>query len=171
MSFQITIEELINKSSVLQMEHIAWWLIKHENYFKYSISESSCRKWSKWLNKGEKPFPCVCPLREQDCVFIELYYELDKISQLHKEENNYHSLISNYSQIKNSPDLVLKWVLDNKNDKSKFLTLDNSGNILIKVTITKEPYDYLEICIDKESFISLLQFKREFRNLSYSGEY
>ncbi len=64
---------------ILNIGHIITWLGEHENYYKFLISESSCRKWSKWIEYNEKPFPCVCPVREKDCVFIELYYELSKI--------------------------------------------------------------------------------------------
>lgn len=73
------LEELINKSSILNPKQIQEWLFKHEGAYKQAINLSSCRKWTKWINHNEIPYPCVCPRREKACVFIELYYELDKI--------------------------------------------------------------------------------------------
>lgn len=75
------IKELINIAPILSVNHIQWWLMKHESEFHNSINSSSCRKWDKWLIRNEKPFPCACSSRENDCVFIELYYELSKITK------------------------------------------------------------------------------------------
>lgn len=81
------IEELNETGQVLSIEHIISWLGKHENYYRFSISESSCRKWSKWIETNEKPFPCVCQIREKECVFIELFYELNKITKQEYSSN------------------------------------------------------------------------------------
>ena len=61
--------------------------MKYETEFHNSINSSNCRKWYKWLNNQEKPFPCVCSIRENDCVFIELYYELSKITKQEYSSN------------------------------------------------------------------------------------
>lgn len=81
LKFHPYIQELQDIAPILNMEHIIAWLGEHKNYYRFSISESSCRKWSKWIENNEKPFPCVCSIREEDCVFIELYYELNKITK------------------------------------------------------------------------------------------
>jgi hypothetical protein len=71
------IEELKNKSSILNLKQIQEWLSKHEDDYLKEINISSCRKWSKWITHREIPYPCVCPKREKGCVFIELYYKVD----------------------------------------------------------------------------------------------
>lgn len=81
MIFMDKIQELKGTNDFVEMNHILSWLVENENYCKYLINESNCRKWIKWLNNEEKPFPCVCPIKERDCVFIELFYELKKITK------------------------------------------------------------------------------------------
>lgn len=87
MKYQSYIEELQNPLTPLELHHIHCWLIKYESEFYNSIDESSCRKWNNCHHRNEKPFPCVCPTREDSCVFVELYYELDKIAEQEYSNN------------------------------------------------------------------------------------
>ncbi len=58
------------------IHHINWWLMKYEEEFYNAIPKSECRKWSKWVDDNSiHVFPCVCPTREQDCVFIEAFHK------------------------------------------------------------------------------------------------
>lgn len=81
MKYQTYIEELQNLSNPLELNHIIWWLMKYEDEFYKSIPTTKCKKWYKWFYKEETPLPCCCPVREEDCVFLELYYDLDKMTQ------------------------------------------------------------------------------------------
>lgn len=87
MEYLSYIEELLNISNPLELNHIHWWLMKYEAEFNNSIDKSNCRKWDKWFKRNEKPFPCVCSTRENDCVFIDLYYELNKITKQEYSSN------------------------------------------------------------------------------------
>ncbi len=86
MKYQTYIEELQNLTNPLEIQHITWWLMKYEEEFYKALPNSNCKKWYKFYYKEERPFPCVCPVREFDCVFIELYYDLDRM--IRKENPN-----------------------------------------------------------------------------------
>ena len=58
-------------------------LSKYKKHFKYIVVENECRKWFKWVTRNETPFPCVCLLRNEDCIFAETYYELSKVCLLY----------------------------------------------------------------------------------------
>lgn len=73
------LEELQNLSFPLKIYDIHMWLIKYEKRFLNVINSTSCGKWHRWFINKEQPFPCCCPIRETECLFVELYYELAKV--------------------------------------------------------------------------------------------
>lgn len=74
-----TINQLL-PNQILEVNYIKTWLFENQNYFHFLVNESSCRKWSKWIeDKTIHIYPCVCTTREQNCVFIETYYKLSLI--------------------------------------------------------------------------------------------
>lgn len=100
MKHQSYIEELQNLTNPLEIQHIIWWLMKYEKEFYKALPITNCKKWYKWFYKEEKPFPCCCPVKEQDCLFIELYYDLERMTQetnpnlirLNKRVNRNHQI-------------------------------------------------------------------------------
>jgi len=106
------IKELINKSSTLNLQQIQEWLSKHEDDYKHAINISSCRKWHKMTNHKEIPYPCVCQKREKTCVFIELYYELDKIiKQINCSEFHKSGIIEIFVVTQNKPYKKIKFLI------------------------------------------------------------
>lgn len=81
MKYQTYIEELQNLSNPLELNHIIWWLMKYEDEFYKALPITNCKKWYKVFYKDEKPLPCCCLIKEQDCVFLELYYDLERMTQ------------------------------------------------------------------------------------------
>lgn len=80
--------ELFKNNNVATIKEVENWLDEVKNHVNFLISESPCRKWDKWKNNNEKPFPCVCAVRNDECIFIELYYkfkELEGTYQLTKK--------------------------------------------------------------------------------------
>ena len=89
MNYKAYIQELQNSFQPLELPQIFCWLRKYEKIYQKAVIKSNCRKWHKWSYKGEKPFPCVCPSGDEDCVFIETYYELAKLLTLHEHEKDF----------------------------------------------------------------------------------
>ncbi len=71
--------ELLNDTETLTVAKIENWIFNNKEYFKKGIENSICGKWQKYANNGETPFPCCCHTKEKDCLFIELYYNLENL--------------------------------------------------------------------------------------------
>src|SRR5690606_41564593 len=92
----IIIKDLIetSNSSIFSIHHINWWLMKYEAEFYEAILKSNCGKWSKGVRDYSiHVYPCVCPTRQQDSIFFELYFELLKTSALEKNEAYVEKLV------------------------------------------------------------------------------
>jgi len=155
--------ELQNLSSTIDIEHIKNWLIKYKNEFHNTINSNTCKKWSKWLNTNEKPFPCVCSSREQDCIFIEAYYELEKIAELHKKEDNFKSIVQEYKSIVNNKNAVSEWI-----EKYKDFEVELYFYSEINISLQSEPYKSLRIALNESEFKNLLEFQKIFSELQYN---
>ena len=139
-------------NNMLSINQIKVWLVENENYCKYLINESNCRKWAKWLNNGEKPFPCVCPIREKDCVLIELYYKLISIEGIlrHHEE-----ALEDFKKINELEITLLEW-----KRKYKSIYTKNNLDTIISIKQTSEPYKVLKLKIEPKSFDSIRRFQK-----------
>lgn len=76
MTHYMILDELLFLTKHHTKGHICWWLFKYEGVFKKAINNSECAKWRKWYFNNEKPYPCVCPKREEECLFIDIYKNL-----------------------------------------------------------------------------------------------
>ena len=95
------IDELLQLSKGnLRICRMNWWLLKYEDQFKQAIDETTCKKWQKWFYNEEHPFPCVCPKREKLCVFIDLYRELDRLTQVQRMEKFFEDYFQRFQLIK-----------------------------------------------------------------------
>ena len=143
-------------NQTLEVNSIKTWLADNQNYFHFLINESSCRKWSKWVeDKSTHIYPCVCPIREQECIFIEAYYELEKVIELHKRENYFKQLVSEYNLIKNDAGALRKWI-------AKYQKIDEElfFKPIIEIKIQSNPSRSLMIKLRKEDFKSLIEFQK-----------
>lgn len=150
---EFLINDLELKSKSLDIKCVRSWLVKHEDYFKFLISESKCRKWSKWLNdKNTFIFPCVCPIREQDCIFIETYYKLLCLEETLKL---YKVALEEYRHINKYGIALLEW-------RSKYQSLFLKDNLeaIISVKETSEPYKVFILKIEDKSFDSFRRFQK-----------
>jgi len=141
--------ELQNQSHILKIKQIQCWLIKFENEFYNAINLSTCRKWSKWLNSNEKPFPCACATRVQDCIFIETYYELNIVLDLYKRQKYFIDLVAKYYSIKNNKEEFKAF--DNLRSLEHILSFDSK---IIK-SLNPEPYENLILQLNEKEFRGL----------------
>lgn len=133
----------------------------NKNYFHFLINESSCRKWSKWVeDKSTHIYPCVCPIREQECIFIEAYYELEKVIELHKRENYFKSIVCEYNLIKNDSEEIIKWFERHlKVDEELFF------KPIIEIKTQSYPYKSLQIKLNTQDFKNIIEFQNIFNQL------
>lgn len=168
MESNLFLQELTNTSHCLKFYTLEKWLKEYENYFKFSINESNCRKWSKWLNdKTTFIFPCVCSVREKGCVFIETYYKLNGLEAFLKLEPYFEQVLLEYEMICQSETTLLNWIQKYKLDWESLDSLDS----VIKITLSSEPYKTLDIQIDKVDFKHCFKFKELYEEIYYTNNY
>lgn len=156
---QSYIEELklLSKGN-LRICRMNWWLLKYEEEFKKAINLTNCKKWKKWFYDEVRPYPCVCPKRENLCAFIDLYRELDRLTQIQRLESYFEEYFNQFQTIKDSKDKIMKWMKDIRPTISNiYLTLDRNENLKIRfynsdpildVNINKNDYKYTLLCLD-----------------------
>jgi len=142
----------------LRICRMNWWLLKYEDEFKEAINQTACKKWGRWFYKGENPYPCVCPKRDTLCVFIDLYRELDRLTQIQRMEKNFEEFFQKFQVIKDSSDKIVNWMKEIRPTISKiYLTLDKNDNLkvrfynsepVLEVNINKSDYKYTLLCLD-----------------------
>ncbi|WP_452221428.1 hypothetical protein [Lacinutrix salivirga] len=160
------LNDLIEHSQKIEysIHHINWWLIKYEDDFYNAIPKSNCRKWTKWIRDNSiHVFPCVCPIREQDCIFIEMYFELLKASELEKKEVHFEKLVIEYNVIKNNETDVSLWL-----EKYESIWQNSHFNKIIRIKTSTTPYTKIEIPLSNQEFKNIRAFKKLYSRCYYS---
>lgn len=156
---------LLNKT--LTISQVEEWLDSEKNIFKKAIQESNCNKWNKWLeDKSTHIYPCVCPTRVEDCIFIETYYELEKVLYLNKKEDYFKNLILEYKQLQNDKKTIKEWV-----KKLEDIGSNLFFKSILEIKLESEPLKYLKLQINENEFQNLIEFQKLFDNTYYTEDY
>lgn len=159
----IKLQDELQKHQPLKAEQIKTWLVENENYFNFLISQSSCNKWSIWLeDKSTHMYPCVCSNREQNCIFIETYYQLDRVIQLNQKEEYFKILIQEYQQISSDNVATSEWLKTHKKLASE-IAFDTEISIMLEL----EPYKTSKIILNENEFKNIIELQNIFNELEY----
>lgn len=132
--------------------------LKDNKLILLAIADTNeCRKWSKWVNRNERPFPCVCPTRNEDCVFAETYYKLNELSKLSNYLQACEDAILDFQSIKGNRLVIMEWLSEHEELNETISNFENN----ISITISDSPYQKISIKVDYpniiKDFISLYQ--------------
>ena len=153
---------------MIKFGNIKSWLMTQENKLKKSIIKTECYKWAKWQkDNSTHVFPCVCPTRNSECIFIETYYEVNKAFLLIRKEQEYLEALEQYQKIKHNKNAVFEWVKYFEPLGIELLHF----NPIIKIKIKQEPYEVKQIVLPESELHNLLKFKDIFTEYYCSGEY
>lgn len=131
------------------------------------ILNTNCRKWSKWFNDGEEPYPCVCPVRDEYCIELEVYYELQKVINLYNQEAYFKQAIEEFELIdKQNNTAILLWGKKHQGIGSKLFF-----NTTITILRSSEKNDKLIIQLNPDEFSTVIQFQEIFNTVYYSEEF
>lgn len=154
----------LQKNQPLKVKQIKTWLVENENYVNFLISETNCRKWVEWLQeKSTHIYPCICSNREQNCIFIETYYQLDRVIKLHQKEEYFNILVQEYKQISSDEIALSEWFNKNKKLASE-LAFDTEISIMLEL----EPYKTSKIILNENEFKNIIEFQNIFNELEYN---
>ncbi|PVX46164.1 hypothetical protein C8C85_1990 [Flavobacterium sp. 103] len=161
------IQELQNNQP-LKLGYINHWLKENSANFNMSIEKTECHKWKKWQrNKSTFVLPCLCPTRNNECVFIDIYRELEKYVQYIKTEAFYKNLLEEYYRIQHNQNAVFEWVQDIKQYGNELLSIHPT----IRIKITSRPYYQENIELKENELPYLWEFKEIYQGHYYSDEY
>lgn len=150
--------------SNLNISEIKSWLTDNSEKVKLDISNSKCNKWENWLeDKSTHIYPCVCSNREQDCIFIETYYQLDRVIQLHQKEEYFNILVQEYKQISSDKIALSEWF-----NKYKKLASELAFDTEISIMLELEPYKTSKIILNENEFKNIIEFQNIFNELEYN---
>ena len=164
--------ERINIVRPLTTTSIRKWLEENKSVFHNSIITTECNKWRKWeQNNSLHIFPCIpeaCISQlNEECCFIELYLNLQKILTSIKSEKFYQKEVETYQKIEHNEKAVFEWTI--KNEKyGKMLIHVNSK---IKYYSNKNKKQIKILHIDKEELKQLWLFKSIFEENYYSSKF
>lgn len=150
--------------SNLNISEIKSWLTDNSEKVKLDISNSKCNKWEIWLeNKATHVYPCACSNREQNCIFIETYYKLDRVIQLNQKEEYFNIIIQEYKQIASDNVATSEWFKTHKKLASE-LAFDTEISIMIEL----EPYKTSKIILNENEFKNIIELQNIFNELEYN---
>lgn len=161
MSVPEPINELL-QSEFLGIQDIVIWLEKYKHLLVQNIKETKCKKWVNFVENGEKPFPCMCSVRESDCIFIETYYELERIAALQQKNNHCKELADTCENIMRLGDkkLAEHWRF-NQVAETEALYFEP----VLEIYISSKPFKSLKIQLNKSDYKYFFLYKINFYKL------
>lgn len=134
-------------SYFINLIDIKVWLDKHYILFNNSIDNYTC-------SIHQPKLPCFCCKRRTDCLFIDIYIELEKQKEQIKNEEIYGTYIAEYNLLKSNEIKLNNWIVRHKPFyHNSFI---NERGIIIQLNASKKGNDYLKFIIRIE--------KSEFKN-------
>lgn len=135
-----------------KIETINKWLDTNRNLTNSLVHQTPCPKWRNWLKYKSHIFPCLCKQRDEDCFFIELYDELNKISKLHAQDQFCKDAVEQYHKIKKKTEKEAEWLT-----KYKVKMQVCFDRIHIKYSF--DPYETFAIELDSEEFKNIIAYQ------------
>lgn len=135
-----------------KIETINKWLDVNRKLTNSLVHQTSCPKWRNSLKNKSHIFPCLCKQRDEDCFFIELYDELNKILKLHAQEQFCKDAVEQYHKIKNNPEKEAEWLTKYKVKMQGFFDR-------IHIKYSSEPYETFIIELDSEEFKNIIAYE------------
>lgn len=156
MNFSTPIEHFAHRNEPVRMSEIRSWLQENKDYVGHCLKQSACTKWTNYLKSGVKPTHCLCATRNDECLFIEVYYELDNLAKFQDKETEYLALFAEFNE----------FVENNSNDniRLKILELCYSHvlyhfSTVYEFYVQLEPFKKLIVKLDKQDFNFVFNFE------------
>lgn len=143
------------------------WLNKAHGYISKYADVTPCRKWDKWLNQNETPFPCVCTSRNDECIYIEIYYKILHSYNLMKLEGTFKAALEEYRKIAHNKKAIIAWAKHHEELGAKASLFKT----VIKVKTSGNPYTTVDVVLPTNEAPFLMEFRRILTEICYSDEY
>lgn len=163
MVFRKQIEKLTIQNGILSLSFIENWLNLNQNLFLDIVDNYRCSKFT---------LPCFCTVRDEDCLFVDIYKTLNKKIQISKQNELFQNKLFEYEKIKNSKECRKSWLKENIEigliGLWFFMSQDYS-NIKMSFLNGKQndEFEYFKIQIDGNDFKPIYDFANLFSELFF----
>ncbi len=177
--FETIIKEFENfvDGKVKSMQEIEWWFLKYLNFYK-ETHKSYYGQYLYELPDGTilRDAPILNPNYLKD--FLNLCEALEKIYDLYKKEKYCKDELSEYQIIKDSRNLLKKWVIKNEQFAGRelacfwvdYLDYSSIAEEIVHLLIFLNIKPKIKVLVQKEDFKSLIKYKELFDELYYVQE-
>lgn len=156
----------MNLDNPISINEIKNWLQENNSNFHNSIEKTPCRKWSKWLNDNSTHlYPCVCPIRNEDCIFAETYYKFSNVLEISKMEERCAIELTIYQQIKHNKFAIFEWIKANEELLETIIYFSTT------IKINSSPERSKVLTLNPLDFENILKLQEVFTEYYYSDDF
>lgn len=164
--FEDAINELtdIKENNYLTFDRLEYWLLKHTYLYNQTKNNYDCSKFK---------LPCMCENRKLDCLFIDIFNALEKISSMYRKNLFFNDEINKYNEIKQNQNEKKKWLAESLKENDVDLPYSTDG-IYYDKTISLcngknvEGYNAYIIKVKGEDFKSSYDFLTIYNELFFT---
>lgn len=155
------------KNKTLSIKQVSEYLLKNEK--KYN-------EIKKPINCLSRTLPCMCFVRDKDCLFIDIFENLNKKHNLFFDEKYLENELLKYEKIKNDTEEVKIWLTKNLqigiSKLDWFSTASKYSNLRLSFINgkNKTEFEYLIFTIDGNDFKNNYDFVHLFCDLFFNKE-
>lgn len=157
----------IQDNSYLTFEKIEFWLLKYSLLFTKSKAHYSCSHLAFKL-------PCMCWNRKADCLFIDIYISMEKLSLMYRKNLYYTDELVYYQTIKGDLLKLQKWLQKNITENDIDFPYSSEENKYYDKEISlcngklNQKYVYFSLKVEGVNFKSTYDFFAVYNNLFFS---
>ena len=154
-------------NKILSIKQVSEYLLKNES--KYSEIKKPIKCLSRTL-------PCMCFVREKDCLFIDIFEKLNEKHNHFLDEKYLENELLKYDKIINEIDEMKIWLTKNLqigiSKLDRFSTATKYSNLRISFINGKNEteFEYLKFTIDGNDFKNNYDFVHLFCDLFFNKE-
>ncbi|MEO9893110.1 hypothetical protein [Aurantibacter sp.] len=149
---------------IYSMAKVEWWLLKYTDEYEKTVEIENKLHWYEFEDGSKSRLPSFWK-PSSEVGFINLFQELDLISEFYKEENKIEDVLKEYYAVKNSGPKLNKWILEYEQlGKGKYFNflisyLDYEGvDDIEHPMVFIHSMDDFPIYIEKNDFKNTIEF-------------
>jgi hypothetical protein len=162
----------IQNKGLFSIAKIEWWLLKYWELYKDLKDDCMCRGNECCMYAIGH---CTWTPKSEEQVFIDLYEKLDEFSRYHRREDYAKKELESYNLIRSDQIKLKEWVRRNEligaDECFEFLIVyhDYCENPINLKVLDNKLLGY-EVFVDRNDFISLIEFMEIFSDLFWVKE-
>ena len=157
----------LKENTYLSFDKFEFWLLKYSPLYTTVEKSYSC-------SHLEFKLPCMCWNRQIDCLFVDIYVTLEKISLMYRKNLYYTEELGYYQTIKDDSLKSQKWLHKNLTENNIDLPYSSDENLYYDKEISfcngkiNDQYTYYNLKVKGIDFKSSYDFIAIYNKLFFS---